>query len=46
MEEGLRAAGTVEIGINDNSINTKRTNWMHKNTILNFNINNVQIGFG
>ena len=40
MEEGLRAAGTVEIGINDNSINTKRTNWMHKNTISNFNINN------
>ena len=40
MEEGLRVAGTVEIGMNDKSINTKRTNWMHNNTISNFNINN------
>ncbi len=40
MDEGLRAAGTVEIGLNDKNINTKRTNWMHKNTISDLNINN------
>ena len=38
MEEGLRVAGTVEIGGNDKLINKKRTSWMHQNTINNFNI--------
>ena len=32
MEDGLRVAGTVEIGSNSKNLNTKRIKWMEKKT--------------
>ena len=37
MEEGLRVAGTVEIGLNNKKINNSRVNWIKKNTFETFN---------
>ena len=38
MEEGLRVAGTVEIGFNNKKINKSRVNWIKKNAFETFNL--------
>ena len=38
MEEGLRVAGTVEIGLNNKKINNSRVNWIKKSTFETFDI--------
>ena len=49
MDEGLRAAGTVEIGSNNNQINKSRTKWMENRVKETFDIkelpNKVWLGF-